>query len=152
MGCPVPLRNLVSESYEVGLRAAVNCGKNRIAYVFGVCLILTLGLFLAYLITKKQDEEYKQDPTSTSPTVVVPLWMCAAPIVYAIYTYYTAIPEAEKLWNTEKLNLQASKMELKDYINFRVGDERAKQGAGFNFVNTSILAGSSLFGKWLRGE
>jgi hypothetical protein len=152
--CQIPIRNLVTNpSFETsGLKLARNCGRLRATWVLGACLILFIGLYFAYLITKKQREDHLADPTTTKNTVVVPAWLCFLPLGFAAYTYLYAVKAAEDMWEQEKIYFTTSGMKAEEYLNFRAGDDRLKKTGGLNFMNTIVLAFSGLFGKWLRGE
>ena len=90
--CSVPLRHFLGT--PLGLKIAKSCGKIRIANVIGASIVITIGLFLGHFYTKSQQEKYENDPINNQRTVVIPIWICVLPVIYAIYVSYTAIPNA----------------------------------------------------------
>ena len=148
--CIVPLRNFLGTPH--GLEVAKTCGRMRIAWILGSCTVLSLGLIYSYFVTKRQEEEYLADPTNRNPTVVVPLWLCALPIAYAIYTYYTAVSSAEQYWRAEELNFNTSEMAKSEFLNYRIADDRQKAGHAVSMANTGVIGSTALFGAYLRGD
>ena len=147
--CIVPLRNFLGTPH--GLSIAKSCASMRVAWIMGAAIVLTVGLLVSHYITKKQEDEYLAG-LDVQPTVVVPLWLCALPGLYAIYVFITAIPTSESFWKSEELNFSTSEMPKKDYLNYRVGDDRQKLSTGVAFANTGIIGSTALFGSYLRGD
>jgi hypothetical protein len=148
--CIVPLRNFLGTPH--GLEVARACGRMRIAWILGACTVLSLGLIYSYFVTKRQEEEYLADPTNVNPTVVVPLWLCALPIAFAMYTYFSAVSSAEQYWRAEELNFNTSEMPKSEFLNYRIADDRQKTGHGVSMVNTGVIGSTALFGAYLRGD
>ena len=147
--CIVPLRNFLGTPY--GLSIAKSCATMRVAWIMGACIVLTIGLLISHYITEKQEEEFLAG-RENQPSVVVPLWLCALPSLYAIYTFFSATSSSESYWKSEELNFQTSEMPKKDYLNYRVGDDRQKLSSGVAFANTGIIGSTALFGAYLRGD
>jgi hypothetical protein len=124
----------------------------RILWVLGACLSISVGLLASYFITKKQEKDYINDPANHQPTVVVPLWLCALPLAFALYTYMSAIDSAENYWRAEELNFSTSDMDKKDFLNYRVLDDRQKSSSALSLSNTGIIGSAALFGPYLRGD
>lgn len=147
--CIIPLRNFLETPY--GLSVAKSCSTMRVAWVFGACAILTVGLLYSHFVTKKQEDEYLAGRES-QPTVVVPLWLCALPALYSLYVFVSAHSTSENYWKSEELNFHTSDMPKKDYLNYRVADDRQKMSSGVAFANTGIIGSTALFGAYLRGD
>jgi len=148
--CAIPLRHFLGTPH--GLEVARSCGRMRIAWILGACVVISLGLMYSHYVTKRQEDEYIADPTNKNPTVVVPLWLCALPIVFAIYTYFSATSSAESFWKSEELNFHTSDMPKRDYLNYRVADDRLKVSSGVALTNTALIGSTALFGSYLRGD
>jgi hypothetical protein len=146
----VPLRNFLGSSY--GIDVARSCGHMRIAWVIGACTAVSVGLLYSHYVTKRQEAQYIADPVGRQPTIVVPIWLALIPIFYAFYTYFTAVRSAEMFWKTEELHFNTAEMNKKDYINYRIGDDRLKMSSGVAVANTAIIGSSALFGPLLRGD
>lgn len=146
----MPLRHFLGTPY--GIDVARSCGRMRISWMIGACTVLSLGLMYSYFVTKRQEEEYIADPTNRNPTVVVPLWLCALPIAFAIYTYFSAIPSAEHFWRSEELNFDTSEMPKSEFLNYRIADDRQRVSSALSVTNTGLIGSTALFGAYLRGD
>jgi hypothetical protein len=69
----------------------------------------------------------------------------------AIYTSGT-YRSADTLWETEKLEFSLSDMSKKEYLNFKVGDDRTQTNFLASATSATILTGSALLGPFLRGD
>lgn len=56
------------------------------------------------------------------------------------------------LWESEKLEFGLSDMSKKEYLNFKVGDDRTRTNFMASATSASILTGSALLGPFLRGD
>ena len=148
--CAVPLRNFLGSEY--GVNVAKSCGHMRIAWMLGACCVISLGLIFSHYVTKSQEQEYIADPIGRKPTVVVPLWISLLPIAYATYIYFTAVSSAEQFWKTEELHFNTSEMPKKEFLNYRIADDRLSKSSAVSMANTGIIGASALFGPILRGD
>lgn len=148
--CAVPLRNFLGSDY--GIDVARSCGHMRIAWMLGACTVISIGLIYTHYVTKRQEEQYIADPTNRQPTVVVPLWLAVFPIAYATYIYFTAVDSAEQYWKTEELHFNTSEMPKKEFLNYRIADDRLSKSSAISLGNTAIIGSSALFGPLLRGD
>jgi hypothetical protein len=147
--CAIPLRNFLGTPH--GYEVATACGRMRIAWILGACTVLSLGLMFSYFVTKRQEEEYIADPTNRNPTVVVPLWLCALPLVYATYVYFTAVHTSRAFWESEVLNFDTSDMNKNAYLNYRAADARQNTQSAVAVTNTAIIGATSILGPFARG-
>lgn len=146
----MPLRNFLGTTY--GLDVARSCGRMRIAWVLGACAVLTCGLAAAHVITKRQDAEYAANPADKRATVVVPLWVCALPAAFALYTMVTAIGSAEAFWRAEELHFNTSEMPKREYLSYRALDDRLKVSTSASLTGTGYIGATALLGPFLRGD
>lgn len=148
--CAVPLRNFLGTSY--GLDVARSCGRMRIAWVLGACVVVTFGLVAAHFVTKRQEEEYTADPTGKRATVVIPLWLCALPAAFAVYTMASAVGSAESYWRAEELHFNTSEMPKREFLSYRALDDRLKVSTSASLTGTGYIGATALFGPFLRAD
>lgn len=148
--CAIPLRNFLGS--DIGISVARSCGNMKIAWTLGVCTVLVIALIILHFVTKKQEDDYIANPAGKYSTVVVPLWLAAIPFGYGIFIWFSAIASAEKYWKTEELNFNTSTMEKKDYLNYRVVDDRLATSSAVSLVGTGFIGSSALFGPFLRAD
>ena len=147
--CSIPLRNFIGTPH--GIAVAEGCGRMRIAWILGSCSVIFLGLLYSYSITKRQEEEYIADPINRNPTVVVPLWLCFIPLIYGIYTYFTAVSHSRAFWERESLNFDTSDMNKNAFLNYRAADNRQNVQSAVAVTNTGLIAATSILGPFARG-
>jgi hypothetical protein len=147
--CAIPLRNFLGSVN--GLDVARSCGQMRIAWVLGACFVLCVGLFVAHYQTKKNNEDYINNLT-TSPSIVVPLWLCFLPVAFAVYTIATALDHAEVYWKTEELNFHTTGMNKEAFLNYRIPDDRLTFSTGSSLLGTGGIVGAAILGPWARAD
>jgi hypothetical protein len=141
--CSIPLRNFLGT--KNGLDIARSCGSIRIAWTLGVCLILTLALIITHYVLEKQKEDGNK-------TLTIPLWAAAIPSAYAAFVYFTAVESAERYWKTEELMFNTSDMPKKEFLNYRVADDRLVRSSETSLLGTTFIGSTALFGPFLRGD
>lgn len=146
--CHIPLRNFLGTSF--GNEVAKGCGQMRIAWILGASVVLTVGLMISHFITKRQQEEYIADPTKNH-TIVVPLWLCALPVIYSCYTWFTAISASRSYWEKETLHFDTSEMNKKDFLLYTAGDSRQHTQSAVAITNTALIGATSILGPFARG-
>jgi hypothetical protein len=99
---------------------------------------------------QRQEEEYIVDPTK-NPTIVVPLWLCALPVLYAAYTLLTGVASSKAFWEKEVLNFDTSAMNKKDFLNYRAADARQNTQSAVAVTNTGLIGATSILGPFARG-
>lgn len=150
VACSVPLRNFLGTTN--GYKIAVSCASMKIAYTWGVCLTLFVGLFVLHFYTKYQQENFENDLTIKYQTVIAPIWLAFIPLVYAVYTQLYAIPNARKYWESEELHFSTSDMPKKDYLVYRIADDRLQTTSAVSLLGTSFIGSTALFGPYLRAD
>lgn len=147
--CSIPLRNFLGSGK--GLSVAQSCGQMRVAWVYGASATICVGLFIAHYQTKKNREKYNQE-INTTPSVIVPLWLCILPIAFALYTALTASEKAKHFWESEQLNFETSTMKKDEYISFRALDDRLEKSTASSLLGTSGIIGAAILGPWARAD
>lgn len=150
VACNVPLRNFLGN--EKGLLIASSCAYMKISFIWGLCITLTIGLLIMHFITKHQQDEYNNDITIQYKTVVVPFWLVFLPLIYALYIQMTAVKDAENFWRMEELDFKTSEMPKRDFLVYRVADDRLKTSSAISLLGTTFIGSTSLFGPYLRAD
>ena len=139
--CNMPTRTFVGLGNARSI--VTNCAKHRIAFALGFVVVLSLGIMAAHIWTKEHNPSDKFQ---------VPLWLAALPIAFFAIYAYSQVSYAEQDLQTEELYKQLSGMSKKDFLNYRVGDDRANKSFAASAMSSSILASSSIMGPFLRSD
>jgi len=118
------------------------CRTHTIAYYSGLCLMVTVFLFVGYWLTR--------DEPSTS--FIVPLWLVGIPFMLLLLYSVSKFTQYRSKYDAELLEQQLSGMSKKDYLNYKIGDDRSKLGFAASATSAGVLAGTNLLGPFLRGE
>lgn len=138
--CNVPPRFLIGiDNAKSVLR---RCAMHRVAFMWGILAVLTLGLLIAAALTAGQpSDKFK-----------VPWWVVALPIVFGLLYAMTTLGSIGGNYDTEVISHKLSGMSKKDYLNYRVGDDRTMRSAAASATSAGVLAGSTLLGPFLRAD
>lgn len=118
------------------------CARHRIFYIFGFMTIVTAVLLVGYFSTKDHE------PLD----FYVPLWLVVLPSLYVLYFAASVLKNVHDTLESEKLEYQLSGMTKKEYINFKVGDDRLKSSFAGSVFTTGLLSGASVLGPFIRGD
>lgn len=143
--CAVPLRNFLGTAH--GVQVARSCGRMKVAWTVGACSVLSVGLLAAHFFTKRRNEESPDDAR-----LILPMWLATLPLAFACFTALSAVAAAESYWRAEELHFATSEMAKKDYLAYRVVDDRLKTSSGVALAGTSFIGATSLFGPFLRAD
>lgn len=141
--CSIPLRNFLGTKH--GLDIARSCGSIKIAWTLGACVVLSVAIVVTHYVLEKQKED-------GNTTITIPLWASAIPAVYAVYVYFTAVESAERYWKTEELMFNTSDMPKKEFLNYRVADDRLAKSSEASLLGTTFIGSTALFGPFLRAD
>jgi len=150
IACNVPLRNFLGS--QNGIDIARSCAQMKISFAWGVCTVLCIGLLIMHYVTQKQQDEFNKNTDITYQTIVVPYWLALLPLVFAVYINFSAIKQAEDFWRTEELDFRTSDMPKRDYLVYRVADDRLKTSSAVSLVGTGFIGSTALFGPFLRAD
>lgn len=148
--CNVPLRNFLGT--KNGLDIARSCANMKIAFTWGVCLVLVIGLMIMHSRTQDQADEFNKNPNIHYRTIVVPYWLAILPALYALYINFTAISSSEDFWKTEELDFKTSDMQKRDYLTYRSSDDKLRTSSAVSLLGTGFIGSTSLFGPYLRAD
>jgi hypothetical protein len=82
----------------------------------------------------------------------VPPWIVPIPLIFgALYTA-SIYQAAQMQYETDKIEFGLSDMSKKEFLNFKVGDDRTNTNFLASVTSSSILTASALLGPFLRGD
>ena len=138
--CNIPPRLLLGIQNSRSILYA--CARHRVSYALGFLLVTTLVLFVSYLRTRSKPEN----------TFKVPLWLCFIPaafwLIYAAQSSYSV----DRDTSTDAIEFQLSGMSKKDFLNYKVGDDRASKAFAASATSAGLLSGTNLLGPFLRAD
>jgi len=138
--CNIPERMLIGlENAPEILRT---CKSHSIAYYFGVALIITTFLFMGFLFTMDEPET----------NFKVPLWIVVIPFLFLLIYAISRSRSVNLGYDSEMLEMQLSGMSKKDFLNYKIGDDRSKLGFAASATSAGVLAGTNILGPFLRGD
>ncbi len=138
--CNIPTRMLLGISNA--RQIAQNCARHKILWMWGFLGMITIAIVVGYLYTRsKGPSEFK-----------VPAWLIAVPvalaILYAAREYSTTFQQI----NTDNIEYQLSGMSKKDYLNYKIGDDRTNTSFGASAMSSGLLSGTNVLGPFLRAD
>lgn len=149
--CLIPLRNFLGT--KIGGDIARSCGEMKIYWTLGLCLVLFAGLLWGHFASQRRDDDYdKTDTTLVTIPVVLPIWLPFLPLAYAAITSFTAVSAAKQFWMSENLFFETSDMPKKEFLQYRVGDDRAHYSSTVAAAGTAFIGNTALFGPFLRAD
>jgi len=121
---------------------AQNCSRHKILWMWGFLGVLALALLIGYLATR----------TRPATEFKVPAWLVAIPVTLALL--YAAREYASNMnqMNTDSIEYQLSGMSKKDYLNYKVGDDRTNTSFAASAMSSGVLSGANILGPFLRAD
>lgn len=125
-----------------GRQVALLCSRHKILWTWGLLSVLTIAVAVAYYMTRSRpDTSFK-----------VPFWLIAIGPIIALLYAARAYSNSIQQFNTDSIELQLSGMTKKDYLNYKVGDDRAAMGFAASATSAGMLSGSNILGPFLRAD
>lgn len=138
--CNIPQRFLLGlDNADSILR---ECATHRVAYAWGILLVVTVGLAIGASLT--------QD--AAPGRFRIPWWVVILPILLGLLHTMTVYGGLGSSFQTEALEHRLSGMSKRDYLNYKVGDDRTSRSAAASATSAGVLAGSNLLGPFLRAD
>ena len=138
--CNIPPRFLI------GIQNSKNvlymCARHRIMYAFGFLTVATIVLLVSYIRTRSHEEG----------SFKVPLWLCFIPTLFLIIYAAQSASGVDSESATDAIEFQLSGMSKKDFLNYKVGDDRASKAFAASATSAGILSGTNLLGPFLRAD
>lgn len=111
-------------------------------YAFGFLSVATLVLVVSYFRTNG----------SPSGSFKVPLWLCFIPTLFLLIYAAQSSSSVDNDTATDAIEFQLSGMSKKDFLNYKVGDDRASKAFAASATSAGILSGTNLLGPFLRAD
>jgi hypothetical protein len=138
--CNVPPRFLIGID---NARAVLQrCATHRVAYTWGILAVVTLGLLVAAIVTADNPPD----------KLKVPWWIILLPVAFGLLYAFMSLRNLDGTYDTEVISHKLSGMSKKDYLNYKVGDDRTSRSAYAGATSAGVLAGSNLLGPFLRAD
>ena len=132
--------------FLIGLKEAPSilseCARHNIAYLLGFAIVITIVIFLSYLATQ-----------SNGPDAFhVPFFIIPIPLVLVFFYATFAQSNLKNMLDSETYELERSGMSTKEYLNYKIGDDRTTKSLMGSLASSLILSGSGVLGPFLRGD
>jgi len=138
--CNVPIRMLIGIDNSSSI--LMSCARHRVAYMWGLTFVFTTVLLVGWSLTReKESTEFR-----------VPIWLVPVPLTLALLYAANVAYQSELDLATERIEQQLSGMSKKDYLNYKIGDDRATRSFMASATSAGILASSGILGPFLRGD
>ena len=143
--CNIPARTFLN--VENGQAILSVCAMHKMAYIWGLLVVLTLVLMIGAIWTHRYSG-------SENPRYhfYVPPWVVPIPLLFGVLYTSGAYRSTDVLWASENLEFSLSDMSKKEFLNFKVGDDRTDKNFLASATSATILTGSALLGPFLRGD
>lgn len=123
------------------------CTRQKSAYVWGIVLIATVSLFVAFLLTRQYQNE--EQPRKH---FFVPAWLIGLPPVFGLFYTWNAEAREMTSWSTEELEYSLSGMPKKEYLQFKANDDRAAKSFLGTATSAGVISATNILGPFLRGD
>jgi hypothetical protein len=138
--CNIPPRFLIGLQNSKSI--LLQCARHKVAYVLGFLVVVTAVIVIGYFRTK-------DDPTNSFQ---VPLWLCFLPAVFFFLYAGQSSFNVERDTSRDAIEYQLSGMTKKDFLTYKVGDDRAATSFLGSATSAGILSGVNLLGPFLRAD
>lgn len=143
--CQITRRSLLN--VENASEIVKSCSRSRLAYIWGIVVVISAALLIAYFNTR----EY-QNESFPRKHFYVPFYICLIPIVFGILYTLGSWNSEDLQWKAEELEYNLSGMPKKEYLQYRVGDDRANKSYLGTATSAAILATTNILGPTLRAD
>jgi hypothetical protein len=138
--CNVPVRFFIGlDNSKTILRS---CAGQRIAYVWGFLIIISVAIVIGYLFTR----------TNEPSEFHIPLWLLVVPAAFGVIYQARIASNLHNDLDAEQMEYTLSGMSKKDYINYKVGDDRTSKSFAATATSAGLLSGTNILGPFLRGD
>jgi FtsH-binding integral membrane protein len=117
-----------------------SCSRHKILFWLGFALVATASLAIGYALTRN-DEIFK-----------IPFWLIFVPTVVLLFYAGTIAQSLKQSWRNESIEHKLSGMNKKDFLGYKIGDDRASKSLGATALSSAVLSGSSILGPFLRAD
>jgi hypothetical protein len=138
--CNVPVRFLIG--VDNSRTILKSCATEQVYYMWGFLFVITVAVFIGYLLTRN-------NPIGS---FYIPLWLVLVPIAFGILYQTKSYFNMGTDLASENIEYQLSGMSKKDYINYKIGDDRAAKSFAATGTSAGLLSGTNILGPFLRGN
>jgi hypothetical protein len=138
--CNIPSRLLIG--VENHKKILLSCSRHKVVYALGFALVVTIFLTVGYFMTRDEpDTAFK-----------IPAWLIFVPPVLLILYSSNIYSNVMNTFSADQIEQQLSGMSKKDYLNYKIGDDRTSKSVFGTTTNAAILSGSNIMGPFLRQD
>jgi len=120
----------------------LSCSRHKVVYALGFALVVTIFLTVGYFMTRDEpDTAFK-----------IPAWLIFVPPVLLILYSSNIYSNVMNTFSADQIEQQLSGMSKKDYLNYKIGDDRTSKSVFGTTTNAAILSGSNIMGPFLRQD
>jgi hypothetical protein len=105
-------------------------------------LVITIVIIVAYIFT------------FTTPIIgiQVPLWLAIFPALFVLLYMARVGSNLMSDYQSEKLEYTLSGMSKRDYLNYKIGDDRTAKSFAASATSAGVLSGANILGPFLRAD
>lgn len=120
----------------------MSCARHRVAFVLGLVTVVCLLILIGYYWTAD----------AAPGAFKVDLWLLLIPLGFA-FVYSASVGRNLRVeLAREQLEYTLSGMSKRDYVNYKVGDDRTAKAFAGSATSATLLAASGIMGPFLRGD
>lgn len=123
------------------------CSQHRVAFVWGIVVVIAALLAAGYALTRQNEHE-----ATPRKNFYVPRWTPFVPLLFGLLYTQSATSGALDTWRAEQLEFALSGMPKKEYLQFKVGDDRTNTGFLGTATSAVLLSGTNVLGPFLRAD
>ena len=138
--CNIPPRFLIGLQNSKSI--LLQCARHKVAYVLGFLVVVTAVIVIGYFRTRND----------SSASFQIPLWLCFLPAVFFLLYAGQSSFNVERDTSRDAIEYQLSGMTKKDFLTYKVGDDRSATGFLGSATSAGILSGTNLLGPFLRAD
>lgn len=111
--------------------------------MFGTLAVVFLVLLWGHSQTRDKDP---------STNIVIPLWLVSVPVLFALVYAYTVQQSVLQEFETEKAEFMLSGMTKRDFLNYRIGEDRAAKAFQGTLTSAALLSGTNVLAPYFRAD
>lgn len=121
---------------------AESCARHKILWMWGFILVISIALFVGFYVTRNRPvTQFK-----------IPAWLVAVPILFVVLYMIRSYGSVVQQMSSDTIEYQLSGMSKKDYLNYKIGDDRTNTTFAASATSATVLAGSNLLGPFIRAD
>jgi len=143
--CGINRRSLLGT--KNALDVVRTCARYKLVYVWGILTILIAALSVGHYLTRQyENEEFPRKH------FYIPYYIPLLPILFGITYTFAGWKSDETAFRSEEIEYTLSDMPKKEYLQYRIGDDRTTMGLVANATSAGILATTNIMGPYFRAD